>query len=662
MCREIVKNVLSGTKAGFKATRNLVFNQKAERSTMNRQKSRGILENLLSGMKAGFKSILNSQHPFERKKMDTQKSSSKLSATLLALILGASVFMAGQVWAAKYVTDPSTGKLVTAPEYGGTLTFVSTGLGEGDPIDPYFRGSAPYKIGVVNETLGTANWAIDRDVFNFRTTFIPDSLITGLLAESWEQPDLQTIIFHIRKGVHWHNKAPMNGRELTAYDVEFSFQRILGLGSGFTEPGIDIQLGYFNVESVTASDDWTVVFKLKSPTISSLKEISIGGNTPIVAREVVEQYGDVTDWKNVVGTGPFELTDWVEGSSITYVKNPNYWRYDPKYPENRLPYLDEIRILVSKDRATHLALIRSGKADYLGRAGNTQLIKVDAAVSLQRTNPEVNVWPFSFRAETAFTFNTQIEPWSDIRVRRALQMAIDWETINATYFNGWADTTRTGRIGLGLVDHLTPFEEWSEELKQYYKYDPETAEALLDEAGYPRGADGVRFQTTYEHYEFFDLDYFQIAVEYFRAIGIGVEMSLNDRTTHNARIQGHQMKGLITDSTNVDYGAFPAISSPTKGHLWNTPNVNDPVYDAMVRAVDAATTLEEQIRLVKEADMYIIENHWWIAGPRTPSFNVTQPWVIGYNGEAELGGSNAYPILVLPYLWIDHDLKKEMGF
>ncbi len=58
MCRGIVENVLSGTKAGFKATRNLVFNQKAERSTMNRQKSRGIVENVLSGTKAGFKTIL----------------------------------------------------------------------------------------------------------------------------------------------------------------------------------------------------------------------------------------------------------------------------------------------------------------------------------------------------------------------------------------------------------------------------------------------------------------------------------------------------------------------------------------------------------------------------------------------------------------------------
>ena len=67
---------------------------------------RGILDNVLSGMKAGFKAILNLEHPFARRKMDTQKGSSKLSATLLALILGASVFMAGQVWAGKLCDGP----------------------------------------------------------------------------------------------------------------------------------------------------------------------------------------------------------------------------------------------------------------------------------------------------------------------------------------------------------------------------------------------------------------------------------------------------------------------------------------------------------------------------------------------------------------------------
>ena len=85
MGREILDNVLSGTKAGFKAILNLVFNQKAERSTMNRQKSREIVENVLSGIKVGFKAILNFEHAIERKKMENQKSKSTFSAILLSL-------------------------------------------------------------------------------------------------------------------------------------------------------------------------------------------------------------------------------------------------------------------------------------------------------------------------------------------------------------------------------------------------------------------------------------------------------------------------------------------------------------------------------------------------------------------------------------------------
>ena len=92
MCREIVDNVLSGTKAGFKATRNLVFNQKAERNSMNRQKSRAIVENMLSGIKAGFQANLNFEHAIERKKMDHQKSKSTFSVILLTLILMVTAF------------------------------------------------------------------------------------------------------------------------------------------------------------------------------------------------------------------------------------------------------------------------------------------------------------------------------------------------------------------------------------------------------------------------------------------------------------------------------------------------------------------------------------------------------------------------------------------
>ena len=192
---------------------------------MNRQRSRRIVDNVLSGIKAGFKAILNSQHPFEKEKMFNQKSSSKLSATLLALILGASVFMAGQVWAAKMVKDPTTGKMVTVPEYGVTLTFAT--MLEPPSADTAVYGSAGLAIAGVAERLLIPNWAVERDEYAFSSQYIPVEFAAGQLAESWEQPNPLTYVFQIRQGVHWHDKPPMSGRELTADDIEYNYHRIL---------------------------------------------------------------------------------------------------------------------------------------------------------------------------------------------------------------------------------------------------------------------------------------------------------------------------------------------------------------------------------------------------------------------------------------------------
>ena len=160
--------------------------------------------------------------------MFIQKGSSKLSATLLALILGASVFMAGQVWAAKYVTDPTTGKVVTAPQYGGTITY-GWGGRVGETTDPFFIGlEAGWLINGVNERLGFANWGIDRDEFDLRDELVPMFAFTGNLAESWETPDPLTYVFHIRQGVRYalnpdsEASRLVNGRELTADDVAFT--------------------------------------------------------------------------------------------------------------------------------------------------------------------------------------------------------------------------------------------------------------------------------------------------------------------------------------------------------------------------------------------------------------------------------------------------------
>ena len=220
MCRENVENVLSGTKAGFKTTRNLVFNQKAE-----------------------------------RKKMENQKSKSTFSAILMSLTLGVTVFLAGPAAAQKYVTDPSTGKVVTAPEYGGTITFVRKAGEMGSDVLITGGWGQMYIAGVL-EKLAMADWTTPRDKYDFQFLNVPTNTV-GALAESWSQPDPLTYIVKVRQGVHWHDKAPMSGRELTAQDIEYNFHRITGTGSGFTELAPAIKWGLFTAlhfDSITATD------------------------------------------------------------------------------------------------------------------------------------------------------------------------------------------------------------------------------------------------------------------------------------------------------------------------------------------------------------------------------------------------------------------------
>ena len=364
--------------------------------------------------------------------------------------------------------DPATGEMVTAPEYGGTITYAMQ-VEPDNPDTGFKHFHAAASSGVV-EKLGIGDWAFDREVFAFQTGYLPAQAIRGQLAESWETPDPVTYVFNIRKGVHWHNKAPMNGRELTAKDVEYNFHRMLGLGSGFTEKPEGAawsNIDDIGIESVTAEGS-TVVFRLNHLNFEALRTMLVDSSVGVFPPEVIEAHGDVTDWRNLVGTGPLMLTDWVEGSSITWEKNPEYWGVDEKFPHNRLPYVDKVVALVILEAPTQLAALRSGQIDLLGSFGDSQIRTIDQAEKLQQTNPDIVLWPYSYRSETSFATNQTKPPMNDIRVRHALQMALDLETINQTYWRGWVDVTPQRWFGSAVIGYSTPFEEWPEEVKQYY--------------------------------------------------------------------------------------------------------------------------------------------------------------------------------------------------
>ena len=519
----------------------------------------------------------------------------------------------------KYVTDPTTGKVVSAPEYGGTITWAAA---SNPPTTDSWNGGGTVATSAVVQRLAMADWGVDRSVFNLKSMFVPFSNMKGVLAESWETPDDTTIIFHIRKGVHWHNKAPVNGRELTADDVVYNWHRLLGLGK-FSEAGPTPAHRFVaRFESVTATDDWTVVFKLEKPSLAGLTDILLNSRAAINSPEVIEEHGDVADWRNLVGTGPFMLTDWTEDVSLTWTKNPDYWGFDEKYPENRLPYVDETIAVIMKEQATRIAALRTGAVDALENSGGAQIGSIDAAERLRETNPELVFWGFSIRSETSGAFSTTKPPFDDIRVRHAMQMALDLETINNTYYKGYGDWIAQGIIGTGLTDYFVPFEEWPEELKQYYIYDPEGAEALLDAAGHERGADGIRFKTTFQVHESTDLGVSELYAAYWREIGVDVEVMPVDGATNAANIRNHSYEGLVGTIAGADY-AEPLGMLKQMLHSdsqWNPSGTSIPEVDAMIDAAGATLDMEEKIRLSKEINMYALENHWYWWGPRVPNF------------------------------------------
>ena len=564
--------------------------------------------------------------------------------------------MVKEVAGKNYVTDPSNGKVVPAPEYGGTLTFNLSGLS--GSVDPYFGWPNTGPTDGVGEKLGIMNWGVDRDVWDLKTLYMPVTYMRGRLAERWDiSGDGLTYTFPIRQGVRWHDEAPMNGRELTAQDVEYNFHRVLGMGdfaeAGPTAFGGADPLKNLPLESVTATDDSTIVMKLTEPRLDMLRVASMNEATTVMPPEVIEQHGDVQDWRNLVGTGPFMVTDVVEDSHITWAKNPDYWGYDEKYPENRLPYVDQLSMAIIPEEASTVAALRSGAIDF--RTWNTAL---DSAESLKKTNPDIAVHTIWFRSSDSFAPDHRRPPFNDINVRRAMQMALDNPTIAATYWKGYADPTPAGLIGVDGFHN--PFEEWDEEVKQWFRYDPEAAEQLLDEAGYERGADGIRFKTTLNYGAWATLDFAEIAAAYWAEIGVEVEIDALTSAEYHERLFGRTGEGMYSAIAGNQFDPVLAVGWYHSDSQWNRGGSQWPELDALVEAALSASSNEEQQRLIAEADEYAMSRHWVIWGPKGPVYFLNQPWLVGYSGELPYIATGEQN-LVFTRFWIDSALKAAAG-
>ena len=550
----------------------------------------------------------------------------------------------------------ASGDKLSTPQYGGTMNLRSNSeILTFDPNDKAFRYTI---MSGWLETLHAGYWPSAPEPFDHKYGHL--NYTNCHLAESWEFKERGTYVVHLRKGVHWQDIPPVNGREFTSDDVAYHYHRLYGGGHGFTQPGPGAHYQFSPMESVTATDRYTVVFKWKVPVEEIVRDSmqAWGSLNDLEPREVVEKYGNLDDWHHAVGTGPFILKDITPGDAATLVKNPNYWGHDDKNPQNRLPYIDTLKILIIPDKAQAIEAFRAGKIDVLDG-----LTPFEADV-IQKTNPEA--LRATYPAGNAITLDPRndLPPFNDIKVRKATQMAIDLPAICSSYYHNTCSpypstVTSNYQKGWGF-----PYEEWPQELKDEYAYNPTMAKQLLAEAGYPDG-----FKTNIVADIAGDLELLKIVKGYLAAVGIDMEIRPMEHSAMVPFVYGRKHDQLSQFGLTGKLGTFGNNHVNFLSRLHSGPanfmGINDPVYDTFHPRAWAATSFDEVKKLIRDCNEYVARHHFLISLLQPMECAVYQPWFKGYNGQRDSISGSSGPQILYYYpacFWIDRKLKKSLGY
>ncbi len=295
------------------------------------------------------------------------------------------------------------------------------------------------------------------------------SKIVPSLAEDWDiSGDGLEYTFHLRQGVKFQN-----GNDFTAEDVVYTFNRLLTVQGGVNTELLDqvkgaaelIEGSADTLEGVEAVDDYTVKVTLKEPFAAFLSCLTAPGLS-IYDSEATEAAGDQfgMDPAVTVGTGPFKFAGWTFNDQLVLEKNEDYWKGAPELPG--------VVIKIIPDTETQTMMFESGELDLIDLDFVT-----DAADRFLETYPDQIVQGPRVGI-TYFTMNFNIEPFQDVKVRQAVQMAIDRQAILDALYGG------RGQVEHGIYPFgLIGFNDG----KNKISYDPEGAKALLTEAGYGSG-------------------------------------------------------------------------------------------------------------------------------------------------------------------------------
>lgn len=435
------------------------------------------------------------------------------------------------------------------------------------------------------------------------------SEIVPSLAESWEiSGDALTYTFHLRQGVKFHN-----GEELTADDVEYSFTRQLSVEGAVNTDFLAQIKGASQLLEGTADqlegfetvDDYTFTITLSEPYAGFLACLSTPGCS-IYNREATEAAGDQfgLDPSVTVGTGPFRLTDWTINDQLVLTRYEDYWKGPSELPG--------VVIRIVPDTETQRMMFESGELDVV------DLDYLPDAVDDFTTRYPDQIVSGPRVGTTYFTMNQNIEPFQDVRVRKAVQMAIDRQAILDALYGG------RGQVENGIYPHgLYGFNSSLPEIT----YDPEEAKALLAEAGYANGfemqiaADSSASDATNQALE--------IIQAQLGEIGIQAEIQNMDESTwlatRNSGEMGSFMSTWTADYNDPDNFIYTFFGTPENTKL-RSLNYSDT--EVMERVQKARTIVDADERIAEYQaleEKIVTEDAAWVPMySRTHSFAVSK--------------------------------------
>lgn len=407
-------------------------------------------------------------------------------------------------------------------------------------------------------------------IFDTLVTRDDEGNVAPGLAESWEIVDDTTYVFHLRKGVKFHN-----GEEFKASDVAFSFSKIA------ESPHAESIRATIDFENSKAIDDYTFEMKMTEPFGPILNHL---GHMvmAIVNEKAYTEAGDKVG-QNPVGTGPYKFVSWATGDRIDLVANDEYWGGAPKIKNIVFRNIPEI--------ASRSIEVETGGIDITIGAQTSELERLEA-------NPEVKVFRRKASSINFLAFNNSRAPFDNVKVRQAINMAVNKEAIFNVVYQGVGAIAAApmSSVVWAYNDKLAPHE-----------YNIEKAKALLAEAGYPNGLEvTISCDQNQERLDTAEMVQAQLA-----EIGVKVNIETLERGAFIDKVIGGNLDmfglGWTSDTGDPDYALYASFHSSMHGAGGNMSFYTNEKVDELLEIGRTSTDAETRKQAYLEAQEIVWE-------------------------------------------------------